>query len=31
MDCRIYGTKPSTEPMMVDCQLEHKEQISVKF
>ena len=29
--CRLVGAKPLPEPMMEYCELDHWEQISVKF
>ena len=31
MACRLFGAKPLPEPMLVYCQLDSWEQISVKF
>ena len=31
MACRLVGAKPLTEPMLEYCQLDSKEQTSVKF
>ena len=31
MACRLFGAEPLTEPMLVYCQLDSSEQISVKF
>ena len=31
MACRLFGAKPLPEPMLTCCQLDHKEQTSVKF
>ena len=31
MVCRLFGAKPLPEPMLVYCQLDSCEQISVKF
>ena len=33
MDCRLFGTKPLSEPMMTKtcCQLDPKEHISMKY
>ena len=31
MACRLFGTKPLSEPMLPYCQLDHKVHISVKF
>ena len=31
MACRLFGAKPLPEPMLAYCQLDHWEQISVKF
>ena len=28
---QVLGAKPLSEPMMTDCQLDHKEHISVKY
>ena len=30
MACRLFGTKPLSEPMMTYCQFDHKEHISMK-
>ena len=29
--CRLYGIKPLSEPMLVNCWFDHWEEISVKF
>ena len=31
MACRLFGAKPLSEPMLSYCQLDPKEQTSVKF
>ena len=31
MACRLFGTKPLPEPIVVYCQLDSLEQVSVKF
>ena len=31
MTCRLYGSKPLPEPMLLYCQLDHWEQTSVKY
>ena len=31
MACRLFGAKPLPELMLAYCQLDHKEEISVKF
>ena len=31
MACRLFGAKPSSEPMLPYCQIDRKELISVKF
>ena len=31
MACRLFGAKPLPEPMLISCQLEPWEQVSVKF
>ena len=31
MACRLFGAKPLSKPMQGYCQLDHEEQISVKF
>ena len=31
MVCRLFGAKPLPEPMLTYCQLDPKDQISVKF
>ena len=31
MACRLFGAKPLPEPMLAYCQLDSKEQTSVKF
>ena len=31
MACRLFGAKPLSKPLLGYCQLQHKEQISVKF
>ena len=31
MACHLFGAKPLSEPMLLYCQLDHKEHISVEF
>ena len=31
MACRLFGAKPLPEPMLIYCQLDSREQVSVKF